>query len=419
VKRLSGLTDRSGAGVLRSVLGSRSNQLGLLSATIRRGNPDFLDLPWDQPFESWKNLTPRHEELPRGLSRHPVNFVGYDGVVYALKELPPAIAVREHDVLRELEDRRLPSVRAVGHARIRRADGEHGVIITRYLERSLPYHALFMSSSLVRYREYLLDAMAGLLVQLHLAGVFWGDCSLSNTLFRRDAGRLTAYLVDAETSEAYERDSDGMRQHDLDIMQENVCGGLLDLHAMDALPPHFPVYDIGPYIRGRYKALWHQVTHEEIIGLHERYRIEERVRALNDMGFSVEQIELLATEAGDQLRLRALVTDRNYHRDMLHSLTGLDPEEMQARQLLNEIHERRATLSARENRSMSLSAAAHAWLNETFRPTIARIAPALRDGMDPAEAYCQLLEHKWFMSERVQRDVGLAAAIEDFLRRFA
>lgn len=54
-----------------------------------------------------------------------------------------------------------------------------------------------MSSSLERYRDHLLDAISGLLVQLHLAGTFWGDCSLSNTLFRRDAGALQAYLVDA------------------------------------------------------------------------------------------------------------------------------------------------------------------------------------------------------------------------------
>jgi hypothetical protein len=397
----------------------RSSSLGLLSATIRRGSPDFLDLPWSESFDLWKKLTPRLQELPRGLSRHPVVFVEYDKTVYALKELPPAIATREHDVLRALEEKRLPAVRSVGHARVRRVGEEVGVIITRFLDRSLPYHALFMSSSLHRYRDHLLDAMAGLLVQLHLAGAYWGDCSLSNTLFRRDAGRLNAYLVDAETSEINETISDGMRRHDLEIMQENVCGGLLDLDAMRALPPNFPVYEIGPYIRGRYDALWEQVTREELFGRSERYKIDERVRALNELGFSVEEIELLATESGDQLRLRALVTDRNHHRDMLHSLTGLDPEEMQARQMLNEIQQRRATLSTKENRSMTLAMAAHNWLSETYKPVLRRLAPALRDGTDPAEVYCQLLEHKWFMSERAQRDVGLDAAIEDFLRRFA
>ena len=42
------------------------------------------------------------------------------------------------------------------------------------------------------------NAFAGLLVELHLAGLYWGDCSLSNILWRRDAGAMMAYLVDAE-----------------------------------------------------------------------------------------------------------------------------------------------------------------------------------------------------------------------------
>ena len=39
-----------------------------------------------------------------------------------------------------------------------------------------------------RPTDRLLDALVELLVRLHLAGFFWGDCSLSNTLFRLDAG---------------------------------------------------------------------------------------------------------------------------------------------------------------------------------------------------------------------------------------
>jgi hypothetical protein len=143
------------------------------------------------------------EEVPRGLSRHPVVFVNYDGNLYALKELPAGVAEREYDGLRRMEELSLPAVKAVGHAEMQTADGQFSVVITRYLEASLPYRLLFMRTSLQQYRQYLLDAIAGLLVQLHLSGIFWGDCSLSNTLFRRDAGALRAYLVDAETTEIY------------------------------------------------------------------------------------------------------------------------------------------------------------------------------------------------------------------------
>lgn len=389
----------------------------LLAATIRRGHPGFLDLPWGVPLHEWKGVCPRVEELPRGLSRHPVLFVSYDTALYALKELPDGLALREYHVLREMEERRLPAVRPVGHARVRQGELIVSVLITRYLDHAMPYHALFMRSSLLRYREHLLDAMAVLLVQLHLAGVFWGDCSLSNTLFRRDAGRLNAYLVDGETSEVRERISDGMRRSDLDIMLENVYGGLLDLDATGSLPARFPVGDVGPYIRSQYDALWSQVTREEFIPAQEQYRIEERVRVLNDLGFSVDQIELFGAGSGDRLRLRAQVADRHFHRDTLHSLTGLDPEEMQARQMLNEIHERRAVLSARENRSIPLSSAAHNWLNETYLPTVRQLLEGLPSSIDPAEVYCQLLEHKWYLSEQAGHDVGLPAAVGDFVRR--
>ena len=76
------------------------------------------------------------------------------------------------------------------------------MLITRHLQFSLPYRALFSHTLRPDTMNRLLDALAALLVRLHLAGFFWGDCSLSNTLFRRDAGAFAAYLVDAETGAA-------------------------------------------------------------------------------------------------------------------------------------------------------------------------------------------------------------------------
>ena len=86
------------------------------------------------------------------------------------------------------------------------------------------------------YRDRLLDAMALLLVDLHRGGVYWGDCSLANTLFRRDGDRIQAYLVDAETSEVHPALSDGQRRFDLDILVENVAFGLADLAAYQGRP---------------------------------------------------------------------------------------------------------------------------------------------------------------------------------------
>lgn len=393
----------------------RGDEIGLLSSSLRSGHPDFLDLPWQVPMALWEGRCERLVTLPQGLARHTVVFVSYDGAVYAVKELPTGVAEREFTQLRLMEDAHVPCVAPVGHAQVQHHAAQTSVLITRYLDHALPYHSLFMRESLTRYRDHLLDAMALLLVQLHLAGTFWGDCSLNNTLFRRDAGRLTAYLVDAETAEVHPTISEGMRGHDLDIMEENVGGGLLDLAAMGALPPGFPTREIGATIRQQYEALWETVTAEQLIPFGERYRIRDRVRRLNDLGFSVDQIELQPARDGEMLRLRALVTDRHFHRNMLHSLTGLDPEEMQARAMLNEIQQLKASLSSQLRRSMPLSVAAHRWLNEVFSPALDRLDSIVKAGADPAELYCQLLEHKWYLSERATHDVGHLAAADDYL----
>jgi hypothetical protein len=396
----------------------------LQKLSLRPNHPDFLDLPWHLPLARWSGNCDRLEEVYRGLSRHPVLFINYSGVLYALKELPGEQAKMEFDLLLQMEEMHLPAVTPVGYAFTQAPDSDAvraitSVLVTRYLERSLPYRSLFMGSSLVRYRESLLDAIAGLLVQLHLAGVYWGDCSLSNTLFRRDAGALRAYLVDAETAEIYpNRFPAASRFHDLQIMEENVDGDLLDLATARLLARGIPISDTGEYIRLRYQRLWAEVSREETINPGEHYRIQERIRALNALGFSVGNVELLGGEEGGQLHLRVMVTDRNFHSDQLHDLTGLDVEEMQAQKMMNEIQELKATLSQVNNRSTPLSAAAYHWLENSYQPTIKLLQPMIDQQISPAELYCQVLEHKWYLSEQAHHDVGHQAAAEDFLRQF-
>lgn len=386
----------------------------------------FMDLPWEFPMKEWEGKSDRLEQVPRGISRHPVVFVNYDGCLYALKELPAGVAKREYDLLRQIEELRLPVVMPVGYFELDFRSVQTSVLITRYLDRSLPYRTLFMRSGLDRYREHFLDAMAALMVQLHLTGIYWGDCSLSNTLFRRDAGALQAYLVDAETAEIHPpRLLPAHRYQDLVIMEENVDGEIRELANLEMSTTNAPTLDTaGNNLRQRYSRLWEEVTREEIIGSEERYRVQERLRSLNALGFSVGEVRIEASENTEKLRLRFLVTDRNFHRDQLLGLTGLAAEEMQARQMMNEIQELKATLSFQNNRSTPLGVAAYHWLEHVYEPSMKLLAPLLEHkknldlGISPAELYCQVLEHKWYLSEQAQRDVGHQAAIEDFLKRF-
>lgn len=392
-----------------------------IQRVIRNGYPDLSDLPWNLPLTQWQGVCSKLEEAPRGVSRHPVLFVNYDGNLFSLKELPGDGGKIEYEILTKIEELHLPAVTPVGYALMTSPHGRSSsVLITKYLDYSIPFRTLFIGSRLKRYQEHLLNSIAGLLVQLHLADVFWGDCSLSNTLFRRDAGALRAYLVDAETAEIFPEGIPPTYRHDdLQIMEENIAGELGDLAAEGLFSSEVPYSVAGAYIRLSYQRLWEEITHEDIINPNEHFRIQERIRALNDLGFSVGNVELQNTAGGNQLRLRVQVTDRNFHHDLLLNLTGIEAEEMQARKMINEIQEVRAILSQQNNRSTPMSAAAYHWQKTIYEPTIERLKPYVKPDFDTAELYCQVLEHKWYMSEKAQRDVGHTVALEDYLQHIA
>ena len=380
----------------------------------RTGHPSFLDLPWNEPLEEWDS--PRFVNLIRGISRHVVRFVEYDGVLYALKELPERPARREWTLLRRLEGQELPVVEAVGIV-TDRSDDLDAILITRHLEYSLPYRALFSGAAIPDLRTHLLNALAELLARLHIRGFFWGDCSLSNALFRRDAGALSAYLVDAETGELHGQLSDGQRAYDLDIAQTNIVGELLDVDAEVGLPADLDPDETAEETVKRYTALWHELTREETFGPEERFRLDERLHSLNDLGFDVEEIQLEATPNGYRLRLDPHVVEPGHHRHRLLRLTGLDAQENQARRMLNDIARFRDAMQRRENRSITEAVAASRWRQEVFEPTVAAVPEELWAALPAAEVFHQVLEHRWFLSERAGKDVGIDEAARSYVER--
>jgi hypothetical protein len=361
-----------------------------------------------------------------GIHRHVVRFVAYGPDVYAVKELPGDLAEREYRLLRELDARGVPVVEAVGVASGRVTDDGtelDDVVITRHLEYSLPYRALFSRMSLNNLWQPLLDSLAQLLVRLHLAGFAWGDCSLSNTLFRRDAGALAAWLVDAETGELHDERglSAGQRANDLEIARLNVAGELLVIHAaehgnLDDLP--FDPAEIADDLRARYDALWAELTRVEVFGANEQWRVDERVRRLNELGFDVEEMELIAGGDGDgsRLHLSTRVLEPGHHQRELLALTGLDVHENQARTLLNDILRYRAHLEQSTGRSVPERIAALHWMSEIYEPVMATMPAEVRGKLEPAEIFHQVLEHRWLMSERAGQDVGTQTAALDYER---
>ncbi len=388
-----------------------------LQLIARTGHPDFLDLPWDEPLAEW--TSERLVEVVRGIHRHVVRFVEYDNplgpAIYALKELPAPIARREYGLLRALAAAEMPVVDAVGVV-TERGEGLEAVLITRHLDYSLPFRTLFARGSVPDLRRRLLDAGADLLVRLHLGGFFWGDCSLSNTLFRRDAGALAAYLVDAETGELHPSLSDGQRLHDLEIAEENVAGELADVEAELGREGELHPEDTAAELIARYETLWHELMHEEVFSDDTRYKIDERLHRLNELGFDVEELELVAgDDGGYRLRLNPRVVEPGHHRRRLHALTGLMAQENQARRLLNDLARYRAELDRAGKRPVPETVAVHRWLSEVFEPAVAEIPGELWGKRDAAEVFHEALEHRWFLSQQAGEDIGLMPAVEAYV----
>jgi hypothetical protein len=375
----------------------------------------LLDLPWELPLARWDGTGGRFRELPVGPSRHLVRFLVSDGLVYALKELPAAVADREFAVLRHLEDAGLPAVRAVGLAE--RPERGDAILVTEYLRHSMQYRRLLMRLRDVTasYRDRLLDAMALLLVDLHRGGVYWGDCSLANTLFRRDGDRIQAYLVDAETSEVHPGLSDGQRRFDLEILVENVAFGLADLAAYLGRPQDVDAaIAAAESVRDRYGAVWNELYGQPDLIPGDRQAIRARLRRLNDLGFAVD-LEVDPVGPSGTVRVRTSVTTRRYHANELERRTRLRTLEGQARILLNDVAEYHAWIEFYERRPVDADEAAGRWLREVYRPTQARINASVGPDRDLVQAYCDVLEHKWLLSERAGSDVGLDAAIDSYL----
>ena len=388
-----------------------AGSLNITAATI---DPALLDLPWGVPLELWPDDT--IAALPKGISRHLVRFVHLSGYVVAIKETSAELAKREYDMLRTLQRLDIPCVDPV--ATITNRTDENGeplesVLVTRHLKFSLPYRALYSQTLRPDTATRLVDAAAVLLVRLHIIGFFWGDVSLSNTLFRRDAGAFAAYLVDAETGQLYTGGlSNGQRENDLEIARVNIAGELLDLQAGGRLQDDVDPVEISNGIVAQYRTLWKELTGSEEFSQSERWRINQRVERLNDLGFDIEELAIRTDTTGTQVRIQPKVVDAGHHQRRLLRLTGLDAQENQARRLLNDLDSYVATYG---DGSADEEMAAHQWVAQAFEPVIRAIPRELQGRLEPAEIFHQLLDHRWYISQNQKRDVPLAEAVQSYV----
>ncbi|MEI2810368.1 MAG: DUF4032 domain-containing protein [Nocardioides sp.] len=383
-----------------------------LRVVAHRPNPAILNLPWSERLEDWGDevVVP----MPRGLSRHIVRIIRVGDELLAVKETEEPMALREYRLLRDLQRLQLPSV--LPHAVIAGrtdADGEElpAALITRHLPFSLPYRVLFSHGVTLADLPSLVDAMVVLLVRLHLSGFYWGDVSLSNVLFRRDAGAFAAYLVDAETGELQPELSARMRTYDVTVGTENIFAEILDLQASNPAYSGIDPEDTVEMLLTRYDQLWSELTAEEVFDAEDLWRVEQRIERLNDLGFDVEELDIVTDFDGDTVRLIPRVVELGHHRRELQALTGLAVEDNQARRLLNDL----ASFSAahdlgREERLL----VANRWMTTIFDPIVAMIPAGARGKLEPAEVFHEILVHRWYLSERAGHEVDIFETARDY-----
>ena len=389
----------------------------MVALSIQAAKPDaeLFDLPWDTPLESWPEET--IAALPKGISRHVVRFVHLGDYIVAIKETTDELARGEYELLRSLKRLDVPCVEPVAIVSGRLSpDGEAlaPALVTRHLRFSLPYRALYSQTLRPDTATRLADALAVLLVRLHLVGFFWGDVSLSNTLFRRDAGAFAAYLVDAETGKLIPSGlSDGQREHDLDIGMTNVAGELFDLQAGNRLDADIDPIAVSQSIVDSYRSLWRELTEGETFSSSERWRMADRISRLNELGFDVEELSVTTDDTGTTLSIQPKVVDAGHHQRRLLRLTGIDAGENQARRLLNDLDSYRATFYA--DQEVDEAMVAHDWLTQVFEPVIRAVPREFRGRLEPAEMFHQLLDHRAKRSREEERDVSLAEALGSYV----
>jgi hypothetical protein len=286
-------------------------------------------LPWNIPLEEWPEDPVLAEK--RGISRHIVRLVRStdepDSEVYAVKETVSEFANREYKILRELTQLDSPSVQSI--AVIEGRTDKNGeelpcALVTRFLPYSLPFRVVLSDKHVTAEDVTMMaNALALLLVRLHLLGFWWGDCSLSNTLFRRDAEGYAAYLVDAETGEFQKTLTNGQREHDLEIAHFNVAAELEDLQLSGVLYPGMDPIRASTALIKRYHRLWSALKDRQVLDPTDRHAVERAMRQLHDLGFK-PTVELIPPELQGRIELAQFFHETLEHRWYLSEKAGHD-----------------------------------------------------------------------------------------------
>lgn len=427
-----------------------------LTAHLAHGDWTRLrTLPWGTPLEEWEHLGAPLLAVRRGESRHVVRFAEVKGRRYALKETSPEAAEREIRVLAELRHRGIQALEPVGWIVVAGApiaagefggrtlylSGDVGYCITRLAERVLPQSLLYRYPFTPENKRLLWNAVAELLVSLHSAGCFWGDPSLANILMDLRGRQLAAVLADAETAELVPGPlGEGMRRQDLDALAESLVWQAEDIRIARGLPEAATLVTEGDVadIVSRYEGLRAEREHarrgaaalaDPIFG--RLQEVERRVRALAALGYGVRAlrwhapappvpVELADAPPGtDEQELQVATLRPGWYVVQLRELLGEEVPAAYAWRLYHHLSMHKWLLSERAGRDVGMEAAAADWREHISAPTLSFLRSYVGQEADINAnalyaAFAAILDRAWYLSQEQGRPVPTEEAAMDY-----
>jgi hypothetical protein len=385
------------------------NTIELLSLSIQGASVRFyvpptyrahlVPLPWQCPLETWDQQGVKFIAVKSGLSRHVVRFIASEQRRFAIKETTRESAHRELASYMRLAQRNIPTLIPVGI--VTRYDGseivetkvgeqiqerETGYLVTELMEKVIPDSFLFKRGFTKANRNRIWEAVIKLFVQMHSQGVYWGDASLANMLIKfhseivPELGHrtvLNAVLADAETVEIHSTISDSLRLADVEFFLESMLWTEADLKASGIVCDPLIRKEDQQYILDSYN---------------ERFAVEQEIRSFE------------------------LVT----HIDVDKLLGNFDAKG-HGKLLLQHINEHKWYLSEKRKMEIPLIEAAEDWYREIFKPVCKSFNQygllEFFPNKTASSLYVEVMEHKYFMSQRKKEDVGLLVALQDYCSR--
>jgi hypothetical protein len=379
---------------------------------------------------------------------------------YAVKETSPRAAEHEIAVFEELVRRGCRTLECVGYVvvggepvavgemggRTVYVSGDTGYCITRLAEHVLPQSVLYRYPFTDANKRLLWSAVAELLLDLHEAGVYWGDPSLANVLMDLSGQRLTAVMADAETAELVQGPLDeGLRQQDLDAFVESLEWQAEDIRLARGLAEDQRLVTEGDvaYFVARYAGLRSERLHARRGGqvfahaLDRAHDLQQQMRRLNALGYGILQLVQRSTQAvrprlaerplhpvrastGDanagEAAWRAATLRPGWYVHRVRELLGVRVPRPYAQRLYQHLLVHKWLLSEQAGHDVGMDRAARDWNAHFHQPALAFVASYLpgADSGTTYATYLAILDHTWEMSQRERRTVSLEEGAVDY-----